>query len=188
MYMRSRKFLALPKMPVAQTGMKGNSMEHWEIIGDFPDFEVSYEGNIRRVGATKLCMQSSNDRGIIKVNLVRDFQFYTRSVARIVCRTFHGEPQEGEVVLYRDNDPSNVHGDNLFWSSRGNGWEMSHQRNRTDPMRNQPIERIRTGEIYDNSLDCANAVGGIEKTIVYCAGDPMNRFYRGSNYRWVRKV
>lgn len=158
-------------------------MERWKKLRDFPGYEVSNRARVRHHG--RIIDASTNGQGVVRVNLRRDRVNYTRSLSRLVCREFHGEPKENEVVIYKDNDQSNCDADNLYWGDRGFAWERKKQSRSVEPMRVMKIERIETGEIFSNSLDCARAVDGIEKYIVLCAGDPINRFYKGSNYRWV---
>lgn len=158
-------------------------MEEWVKVADFPGYEVSNLGRVRN--GRRIIEPSYNGTGAMRVNLRMDHSNYTRSVSRLVCRAFHGEPEDGEAVVYRDNDYKNCTADNVFWGDRGYVWERTHQNKRHEPMRNMRIEHIKTGVIYENSLECARATQGIEKYIVLCAGDPMNRFYKGSNYRWI---
>jgi hypothetical protein len=158
-------------------------MEEWVTVVDFPDYEVSNRGRVRN--GRRIIEPSSNNTGSIRINLRKGFTNYTRSVGRIVCRAFHGEPEEGEAVVYRDDDYTNCSADNVFWGDRGYAWERTHQRKRDKPMRDMRIEHVKSGVVYENSLECAKGIQGIEKYIVLCAGDPMNRFYKGSNYRWI---
>lgn len=160
-------------------------MEQWETVVDFPDYLVSDLGNVVNFRTKRIIRPSSNHQGVTRVNLSKDGVYYTRSLSRLVCRAFHGEPEEGQVVVFRDDDERNCQADNLYWGERGFAWERTRQNKRTTPMRNRRIERIKTGEVFENSLECAQAVDGLETLIVVCAGDPLNRFYRGSNYRWL---
>jgi hypothetical protein len=158
----------------------------WEQITEFPDYEVSYMGQIRNARTLKVLTASNNGQGVMKVVLTLNGRTYTRSVARIVAKTFNQEPKKGETIIYRDGDFTNLGAENLEWKPRWFAQMKAAQDKRTKPLRTGPIRRDSTGEIFDNSLECAKAIGGIERYIVLCAGDPINSQYMDSSYSWVR--
>lgn len=164
--------------------------EKWVTIYDFPGYEVSeHSGRVRNIRTGKILAISVNAEGVKKVFLRKDGEskFYTRSVARLVAFAFHGEPPPGSVVIFLDFDPSNCDSDNLEWKPRWFAQERTLQHKRNEPMRKGKILHEASGIVYDSSLECARAINGIEKYIVLCAGDPMNKRYMGSSYRWVRE-
>lgn len=159
--------------------------EEWRPLIDFPDYEISNRGLVRSIIRDRFLTPSPNGKGIIKVVLRRDDVVYTRSVARLVATTFVGDPQPGEVVFHLDGDYDNVEASNLLWKPRWFAQKWAMQAKRMSPKRPGRIVMDSTGTVYANALECAKATYGIEEYIIICAGDPGNRIYNGSTYRWV---
>jgi hypothetical protein len=161
-------------------------MSDWEELHDFQDYEINDQGQIRNKKTGKILSASSNGKGVLKVVLTQNGRIYTRSVARLVARQFIGEPEEGFTVVHKDEDYSNLAASNLEWKPRWFAQKRAMQSKRNIPLRRGRILRESTGKIYENSLECAKDIDGIEDYIIICAADPDNRLYMGSTYRWVR--
>lgn len=162
--------------------------QKWIPLEEFPDYESCEDGIIRNVKTGRHLRYSPNSNGILKVNLMREGEVYTRSVARVILLNHnedHPEPPPGAVISYLNGDMNDVHAWNLEWRPRWYVQERAAQRRRTRPMRSSRILVVETGIIYDNSLDCANAIEGIEKYIVLCANSIRNQQYMGYHYRWM---
>lgn len=164
-----------------------NAVEEWRDLTDFPDYEISDQGLIRNKSRDRFLTPSPNGKGIIKVVLRKDDVIYTRSVARLVAMTFVAEPQTGEVVFHLDGDYDNVTAENLLWKPRWFAQKWAMQAKRVIPKRPGRIVMDSTGVEYANALECAKATYGIEEYIIICAGDPGNRIYNGSTYRWSER-
>jgi hypothetical protein len=160
-------------------------MSEWETMIEFPDYEMNRDGRIVNYHTKRVIEPSLNGKRALKINLRKDGKVCTRSVGRLVCRQFHGEPEYGNTVIFRDNNPTNIHADNLKWGTRSFAWEWTHQSAKGKPRVNRPIERLATGEIYANSLEAALAVEGIERYIVLAASHPDAWWYRQSLWKWV---
>jgi hypothetical protein len=165
--------------------MEDRNKDDWDEVIDFPDYELSYAGVLRSKVTGRIVLPSENDTGAYKVNIRRGGRNYVRSLGRLVCRQFHGEPAYGDVVIYEDEDNHNVNGDNLRWASRSFAWDWVRQAKRSRPLRAGPIQNLNTGAIYPDSLSAARAIRGIEKYVVLAAADPINRSYRGVHFQWV---
>jgi hypothetical protein len=162
--------------------------EKWVQLEDFPDYESSASGIIRSIKTGRHLRYSPNGNGVLKVNLMREGEVYTRSVAKIILLNHnedYTEPPPGAVVSYVNGRFSDVYVENLEWRPRWYVQERAAQRRRTRPMRSGKILVVETGIIYDNSLDCANAIEGIEKYIVLCANSLRYQQYMGYHYRWM---
>lgn len=160
-------------------------MEEWRDLADFPGYEISDRGLIRNTSYDRFLTPSLNGKGVIKVVLRKDDTVYTRSVARLVLTTFVSEPKAGEVAFHLDGDYDNVDADNLLWKPRWFAQKWAMQAKRTVPKRPGRIVMDSTGIVYANALECAKDTYGIEEYILICAGDPGNRIYNGSTYRWA---
>jgi hypothetical protein len=156
------------------------------IIEDFPDYEVSnFGGVIYNIHTKHPVSPSKTPTGAWKINLMNDHVVYTRSVAKIVCLTFHGVPEKGMVVIHKDENYDNLDADNLMWRPRWYAQERAIQRARVYPLRDIPIRVNATGEVYPNSRACADALYAIERYIVLAAGQGENGYYMGSTYTYI---
>lgn len=107
-------------------------MEEWRVIEDYPQYEVSSYGNVRRVAPYKprdpnkrhrkntkqlpyLLEPWTHSTGYLVVDLTGKKQ---ERVHRLVCRAFHGTPPSPKhEVAHNDGDRSNNHASNLRWDT-----------------------------------------------------------------------
>lgn len=97
-------------------------MEHWKIIADYPNYEVSNLGRIRRRTSSRgtkagLILKNSRDtNGYAVVNLFRDGEKARKHyVHRVVAMAFVSNPQNLPQVAHWDGDGMNASADNLRW-------------------------------------------------------------------------
>lgn len=97
----------------------------WRIIPDFPDYEASNTGKIRRAtpsphshGCNEL-RPLKMVRGYLKVILYRNKKRCQQYVHQLVLRAFAGPPPDGYVCNHKDGDRHNNHLDNLEWITVG---------------------------------------------------------------------
>lgn len=100
-------------------------MELWQVIPDFPAFEVSNLGRVRRGGRT-LCAWRKDNSWQIRL---RNPQGRGRSqyVANLVAKAFLPPRPPGLALCYRDFDRLNVTAANLFWGSPEEGRARSQR-------------------------------------------------------------
>lgn len=98
--------------------------EEWRTIQDWPAYEVSSLGRVRRVLPGKgtrcgLLKPQVGKRGYPMVTLRMMPRFRKMVVHRIVCETFHGPaPFEGADVAHWDGTRTNNAASNLRWATR----------------------------------------------------------------------
>lgn len=104
--------------------------EEWRVITDFPDYEVSSLGRVRRARpsrrnhAPRVLTPWIGNHGYEVVRLVRDGAAISRLVHRIVCEAFHGlAPAAGHQVAHGDGTRRNNCADNLRWATRSENME-----------------------------------------------------------------
>lgn len=88
--------------------------ESWKIIDDFPEYEVSSLGNIRRVGVSTN-MKFYVQKGYYKVELYRDGKGYKQRVHRLVAKAFVPNPENKPQVNHIDFNRKNNSVGNLEW-------------------------------------------------------------------------
>jgi hypothetical protein len=108
--------------------------EIWKPIPGIEDFyEASSLGRIRSVVRTKTVLRNGktvsrriggtirkpclNANGRHMVHLSCNGISITTSVHRLVCRAFHGEPGQGQIVAHFDGIPTNNVPGNLRWAT-----------------------------------------------------------------------
>lgn len=97
--------------------------EKWKIAPDFPDYEVSNQGRVRRftngshIKAGAILKQTLGCIGYFKISLYRDKKQNSINVHRLICLAFHGAaPTKNSQVAHFDGNPKNNHANNLRWT------------------------------------------------------------------------
>ena len=90
--------------------------ENWAAIADFPAYEMSDIGRVRRDGRVKTLR--TNKFGYISVVLWCKSMSHTRLVAPLVAQAFIGLCPDGFVTCHNDGDRTNNAATNLRWDSR----------------------------------------------------------------------
>lgn len=115
--------------------------EEWRTIKDWPAYEVSNLGRVRRVVAgkgarCKVLTAMIGKRGYPVVGLSMMPRRKKQVVHRLVCAAFHGDAPDGKgCVAHGDGDRTNNRAENLRWAS--------HSENADDKIRHgrQPDNR-----------------------------------------------
>lgn len=93
-------------------------METWKECVDFPDYEISTMGRLRRKDNQCLISASSHRGGFLTVNLRRDGKRLTRAVHILVLRTFVGERPNDCAPYFKNGDKRDCRLENLEWVRR----------------------------------------------------------------------
>lgn len=141
-------------------------LDTWLDVAEFPLYEVSDKGEVRNKRTGRVLRQYSNGRDSIFVTLRCDGAQYSKSVRRLVAVAFLGDPMNDDVAIPIDGDYSNNCADNLVWKPMWFAVRMKRQRRRTAPVYNFRVREVRTGRIFANSLEAAEALDLLEDDIV----------------------
>lgn len=160
-------------------------MEHWRTIEDFPSYEVSDRGGIRRGDSGRVLGTYDNGHGIRQVVIRRDNRSYARAVHRLVAEAFLDPAPEDCVPMFRDGDWNNIHPDNLVWKTRSFAVQWTLQGKRTIPRDNRRVLHVKSGVLYNNSLECAKDLGGLEDLVILTAQSLWQTTYMGSRFEFV---
>ena len=114
-------------------------MEEWKQITEYPNYEISTLGRIRRPdgkygGIERKQKQEHN--GYITCCFSKDGKYHTKSVHRIVAEAFIPNPENKEQIDHIDRNKANNVVSNLRWATRS---ENQWNRGRTD---NQYIRQV----------------------------------------------
>lgn len=163
-------------------------MERWAPIEDFPGYEVSDHGRVRNSSGRILGIYD-NGGGTLQVTLRRDGRNNARAVNRLVAIAHISFEDYDHTPMHIDGDATNNHADNLVWKPRWFANRQTRQRNRTVAMDTRGIiiegDGIRADQHYENALECAREIGGLEE-MVLIAAQSRNTSYMGMNFRFSR--
>lgn len=177
--------------------------EHWKSIDLFPDYSVSDHGRIRTDKSGRILLLSVNQFGVVQVGLMRTTQRTVfvedesgalrkeivyeriqrhRSVPLLVAKAFlPEEPGPFDTPINLDGDRYNNHVDNLAWRPRW--FAIKYNRQFRHPYHNSifnPIVDLETGEVSENSFECAKRYGLLEEDLVLSI---LNRTYVWPTYQ-----
>lgn len=143
-------------------------MEEWKEIPGFSRYSVSNYGEIRHDRTGRIMLQSVNQYGVVCVGMMDDGVQKHRSVSLLVAKAFIPNRFPAfTTAINRDGDRHNNHIDNLAWRPRW--FAVKYNRQFRVPYVHhisKPLQDVITGEMYDNSLECARANGLLEEDIV----------------------
>ena len=102
--------------------------EEWRIIADFPNYEVSNYGEVRRVwkNHTNLKATAVNGFGYEIVHLSRNGENKHRPIHRLVAAAFIDNPDNLPEVNHIDGDKLNNCVSNLEWVSRSQNMKHAY--------------------------------------------------------------
>jgi len=100
-------------------------MMDWRIVGEFPNYSVSEDGQLRRSGHGRFKPSDSPLKGWIDAYGYRCYTFWqdgrklNRKAHRLVATAFLcPQPSPKHEVCHTDNDRTNNHWSNLRWDTR----------------------------------------------------------------------
>lgn len=164
----------------------------WAVIPEFPDYHVSDQGLIRQRGGMEMRPSLTVD-GTPKVNLTRNGEQFTRSVARIVAEAFcHKRSDLFDTPVHLDGDKTNNIHDNLVWRPRW--WALRYARqfplpesiNQGDPLVSAVVNET-TGELFENCYTAGWADAVLFWDVYHSALHPQEKktFPDGYSYRFA---
>jgi NUMOD4 motif len=156
--------------------------ETWRPIEFFPGYSVSDHGRIRRDDWGHILALSENQFGLLQVGMMRDGVQRHRSVPLLVAKAFIPQPSGPfDTPINLDGDRHNNHVDNLAWRPRW--FAIKYNRQFRYPYENPilaPVVDLKTGEVSENSLECAKRYGLLEQDLVLSI---LNRTYVWPTYQ-----
>lgn len=103
---------------VYMTNFKFSSMSNWRSIKDFPNYEVSDQGDVRNVSTNCILNGTPDKGGYTKVELYVGGSRSTKKVHRLVAEAFVPNPNDLPEVDHINNIRDDNRVENLRWSTR----------------------------------------------------------------------
>jgi hypothetical protein len=96
-------------------------MEEWKIITDFPGYQISNQGRVRRakasrrLGYQRILSQKLDKDGYFQIHLSHNNESFHRTVHRLVAEAFIPRVPNKLTVDHIDGKPTNNCVENLRW-------------------------------------------------------------------------
>jgi len=132
--------------------------EIWSQIRDFPEYEVSNTGIVRRVDNGQIIHTTVVSDGSIGVKLSRDGKQHQHLVRRLVADAFViRENYHCDSVIHRDGDKTNCNRENLAWRPRWFCWKYARQFLGPVPhgWTDFPVRNRTTGQVFTNVMEAS---------------------------------
>lgn len=159
-------------------------MEHWAPIEEFLDYEVSDLGRVRNANTGRPLGIYDNGHGVLQVVMNREGKKFCRAVHRLVAHAFLDPAPDDCIPIHIDEDWTNNSAVNLMYKPRWFAVKRTRQSRRAQPRDIRPILMAKTGEVYDNALECAKAIGGLEELVLLTAQNRHGATYYGSTFEF----
>ena len=95
-----------------------NNNEQWKVINDFPNYEVSDQGNVRNSMTRRVLKPSYCSNGYQMIDLQKDSKRHHKLVHRLVGQSFISNLDNLPCIDHIDGCKDNNCVDNLRWCSR----------------------------------------------------------------------
>lgn len=157
-------------------------VEQWAPIEHFEGYSVSDHGRVRTDKSGRILALNENQYGLLQVGLMRDGEQRHRSVPLLVAKAFLPQPPGPfDTPINLDSDRHNNHIHNLAWRPRWFAIKYNQQfRHPYELPILAPVVDLKTGEVSENSFECAKKYGLLEQDLVLSI---LNRTYVWPTYQ-----
>ncbi len=163
-------------------------MEVWDIIKDYPNYEVSSKGNIRNITTLNI-LKSSLRNGYPSVSLSKDGKSKTVNIHRIVASVFLGE--NNLIINHKDGNKTNNILENLEWVSykdnTKHALENKLQKTHPNKIGQYTLKTQVLIKVYPSIIEASNETGISDKHIgSVCRGNRKST--GGYVWKYIDKV
>lgn len=168
----------LPTPPSPAELFENLPHEEWLPIAEFPNYEVSNMGRIRKDYKVRPCT-AVNKLHYRTTNLVKNGTTYHRTIHRLVALAFVPNPDNKNFVMHLDGDKHNNRADNLAWVHiKETHINVPEERSKLC----KRVKCIETGIVYESIKEAAEAVKGSANCIGQAAKGVL---HTSAGYHWV---
>lgn len=121
----------------------GPDSEEWRPVKDFPEYEVSSLGRLRRGDLVRKTPPSKN--GYCALGLWRDGRAHTRNMHRLVAEAFLPNPTNLPVVMHLNDVRHDNRVSNLRWATQSENLKAAGRKGAMtrSPLTLEQVERIK---------------------------------------------
>lgn len=173
----------------------GKPEEIWVAMARFQGYQISSYGNVLDWKGNTV-EPYYNDKDVLCIHVSRYEWSYDGPLWQQMLRHFWGGNRVGIEFRYEDNDPTNLHVDNLtpmFRDEEGNlkpvKWRIDAQGNRVIDRRlgMQSVKIVETGDVFSTVKEAAEAIGGVP-TQIYAVIRGRAKTHRGFTFEFVDEL
>ena len=161
-------------------------MEVWLAIDEFSPYQISNLGRVMNYDTGRVLGIHDNGHGVPQVVLRRGGRNHARAINRLVAGAFLDPAPDDCVPMHRDGDWSNNTPENLVWKPRWFAVKWTRQGRQSKPRDHRRIRAVRSGIVYENALECAKALGGLEDLVLLTAQSIWPTTYLGTRLEFMK--
>lgn len=125
-------------------------MIEWRRIADWPDYEVSECGDVRRLDSQKVRQPNCRPNGYLQICFKIRGKVKAVKVHRLVAYAFLGEPPSPlHEVAHHDGTKTNNHYSNLRWATRKENHADKHRHGTAAIGEKNPMAKLVDAEIVE---------------------------------------
>ena len=172
----------------------GSPCTHWFPVCGYEGFyEISKQGEVRRVATGKILKTKKECNGYIRVNLSKRGVAKSELLHRLVAKTFIENPENMPTINHIDENKSNNSAGNLEWvdmsyqNSYGQG-AVNRNRAKCIPICQFDMEGnyIRT---WDSAKEACDALGLNPSSVGHvCRGERRYKSTGGHKFKYAKEV
>lgn len=156
----------------------------YTVIDGYPNYITNKEGTVINRITGRVLKTGDNNSGYPTVNLYNNGKRETKSIHRIVAKTFVDGYRDGMEVNHKDGDKHNNHIDNLEWMSHSENELHAYQTGLKHGPNRRAVRVIESGEVFESINECARAIGGCDANIGRCLHGRQNN-HRGLTFEFA---
>lgn len=168
-------------------------MTEWRTIRDWPAYEVSDTGRVRRVVAGKRGGFVGERKpyltktGYVYIVLRNGDEKCALGVHRLVCEAFHGpSPFDGAQALHYDGDKQHNHKLNVRWGTRSENEQDKIRHVRSNRGERQGRSRLKPEQVQHIRILLAEGRDPVEIASGYAvARQTINSIRSGQSWSWL---
>lgn len=147
--------------------------EHWKIIEDYPNYEVSNLGTVRNIKTGCVLRPIVDD--YLRVDLCKDGKHKSKRIHRLVAEAFIPNPENKRTVNHISGDKTDNRVENLEWATHSENMKHAFRtglNHHGGGLPKQKVRCIETGQIFESQLHAAKYFG-------VCQGSIRSSIHRG---------
>lgn len=159
-------------------------MKRWIPAKEFPQYEVSSDGEIRNRKTGRILKTRPNGHGYLRLTVRQNNKQVPISVHRLIADSFYDGDHEGMDVNHIDGNKLNNHISNLEFCTRKENIRHAFDTGLRKPRGQIRFRIVETGQIYNSLRECERETGFAETAISKCLRGIQDN-YKGYHFEKI---